>query len=170
MQSKRKILVPVDGSQFCTRIFPHLQNLFPPSENDIILLRVAHDPEGYVGKPSRPATAEMGVPIYNTHEDFKRGKHPIFASQARESAVADLTLDMLDEQHLLETLGYDVHVEIRLDHGRGQAIVQYINTHNIDAVAMTTHWRTGINKLIFGSVAQYVAQHVDIPVIMVRPE
>ncbi|MCB0152307.1 MAG: universal stress protein, partial [Caldilineaceae bacterium] len=38
------------------------------------------------------------------------------------------------------------------------------------AIAMTTHWRRGIQKLIFGSVAQYVAAHTNTPIFMVRPE
>jgi nucleotide-binding universal stress UspA family protein len=37
-------------------------------------------------------------------------------------------------------------------------------------VAMTTHWRRGIQKLIFGSVAQQVAGHVSVPIMMIRPE
>ena len=37
-------------------------------------------------------------------------------------------------------------------------------------VAMTTHWRTGIQKLIFGSVAQQIAGQINIPILMIRPD
>ena len=77
---------------------------------------------------------------------------------------------MRKEEQMLELFGYEVHSEVRLDRARGEAIVQYIENHDVDIVAMTTHWRTGINKLIFGSVAQYVAQHIAIPIVMIRPE
>jgi nucleotide-binding universal stress UspA family protein len=170
MQDKRCILVPVDGSAFSTQIFPDVRKLFPPDENEIVLLRVGQDPEGHVGRPPRLASAEIGVMSYQSRKDMQDATHPIYASQERESAVADLALDLRDEQSILENMGYDVTVEIRLDRERGPAIINYVDTHDVDAIAMTTHWRTGINKLIFGSVAQYVAQHTTVPVIMVRPE
>ncbi len=170
MSNKNKILVPIDGSAFCTHIFPHLCRFFPPDQNEIILLRVAEDPAGRVGKPGRPATMEVDLFEYPTRKELRQSQHPIFASQERESTVADLTLDMRKEEQMLELFGYEVHSEVRLDRARGEAIVQYIENHDVDIVAMTTHWRTGINKLIFGSVAQYVAQHISIPVIMIRPE
>ncbi|MCB0045973.1 MAG: universal stress protein [Caldilineaceae bacterium] len=164
------ILVPMDGSVFCKQIFPHLQNLFPPTDNKLILLRVGDNADGMVGKPPRPVSPDMSVESYETQRDVRSAAHPIYASQAWESAVAELDMDMLDERQALEEMGYDVTVEIRLGRERGPAIVKYIDTHDIDAIAMTTHWRTGIPKLIFGSVAQYVAQHTSLPVLMVRPE
>lgn len=35
-----------------------------------------------------------------------------------------------------------------------EEIIKYIEFKPVDMVAMTTHWRTGIQKLIFGSVAR----------------
>jgi nucleotide-binding universal stress UspA family protein len=39
----------------------------------------------------------------------------------------------------------------------------------VDLVAMTTHGRSGISRLIFGSVAEQVLRHVSVPVLLVRP-
>jgi nucleotide-binding universal stress UspA family protein len=171
MSVKNKILVPIDGSAFCTHIFPHLCRYFPPAQNEIVLLRVAEDPMGHVGMPRRPSGMEADLIEYDfpSRKDAVEARHPIFASQERESTVAELTLDMREEEKMLEAFGYDVHSEVRLDRARGEAIVQFIENHDVDIVAMTTHWRTGINKLIFGSVAQYVAQHISIPIVMIRP-
>ena len=40
----------------------------------------------------------------------------------------------------------------------------------IDLVAITTHWRRGLPRLIFGSVAQYLVSHIAIPVLMIAPK
>jgi nucleotide-binding universal stress UspA family protein len=36
-------------------------------------------------------------------------------------------------------------------------------------VAMCTHSRRGINRLIFGSVTEYVSQHVSVPMLIMHP-
>ncbi len=51
----------------------------------------------------------------------------------------------------------------------GEQIVEYVENHDVDMVAMTTHSRGGLNRLIFGSVAEYVSHHVSVPIMMVRP-
>ena len=50
-----------------------------------------------------------------------------------------------------------------------EAIIERARAGDIDLVAMTTHGRSGISRLIFGSVAEQVLRHVTIPVLLVRP-
>ena len=94
---------------------------------------------------------------------------PSYASQEYDSAEAEIKRTMIDDAHELQEAGYDVKVEVRFG-DRGEEIIKYIEHNPVDMVAMTTHWRTGIQKLIFGSVAQEVAGHVTVPVMMIRPE
>lgn len=49
------------------------------------------------------------------------------------------------------------------------AIVDYANK-NADLVAITTHGRSGLAKLLIGSVAEKVIRHLDIPVLTIKPE
>ena len=170
MKMKHNVLVPVDGSQFSHQIIPHLRKFFPPEENEITLLRVGAPPTGRVGKPPRPAAINSTVAMYGTVHEMEEARHPIYASQEQASAVAELELGVLADEHELEAAGYTVHMVVRFKREKGPAIVNYINTHDIDIVAMTTHWRTGLDKLVHGSVAQYVAQHITIPITMVRPQ
>lgn len=39
-----------------------------------------------------------------------------------------------------------------------------------DLIVMGTHGRSGITKLLFGSVAEYVLKHSEVPVIVAPPE
>ena len=170
MKTKHNVLVPVDGSQFSHQIIPHLREFFPPEENEITLLRVGAPPEGHVGKPPRPAAINSNVAMYGTVKELEEVNHPIYASQEQASAAAELELGLLADEHELASAGYTVHMVVRFNREKGPAIVNYINTHNVDIVAMTTHWRTGLDKFVRGSVAQYVAQHITIPITMVRPQ
>jgi nucleotide-binding universal stress UspA family protein len=38
-----------------------------------------------------------------------------------------------------------------------------------DLIAMTTHGRTGLSRLVFGSVAQRVLSQASVPVLLLRP-
>ena len=166
---KHRILVPNDGSQFCRQIYPQITKFIPPEDTELILLRVGHQPEGLVGAPPRPAAINVSVPMYDTSRDAEYAAHPIFASQEYDSAEAEIKRTMIEDAHELEDAGYQVKVEVRFG-DRGDEIIRYVEHNSVDMVAMTTHWRTGIQKLIFGSVAQQVAGHVSVPVMMIRPE
>jgi nucleotide-binding universal stress UspA family protein len=166
---KHRILVPNDGSQFCRQIYPQIAKFIPPEETELILLRVGHQPEGLVGAPPRPAAISVSVPMYDTSRDAEYAAHPIFASQEYESAEAEIKRSMIEDAHELEDAGYHVKVVVRFG-DRGNEIIRYVEHNPVDMIAMTTHWRTGIQKLIFGSVAQQIAGHVNVPIMMIRPE
>ena len=167
--SKQRVLVPNDGSAFCRQIYPHLMKFLRPEESALILLRVGHAPTGLVGLPPRAAGIHGGMTSYESEKDAEYAAHPIYASQERDSAISDVQAELVDDVHLLRAAGYEVTVEVRFG-DRGEEIVKYVQSSGVDLIAMTTHWRTGIQKLIFGSVAQQVAGHVSVPILMVKPE
>jgi nucleotide-binding universal stress UspA family protein len=70
----------------------------------------------------------------------------------------------------LEAAGFDVELAVRFGNDRGETIVEYVAERQIDLVAITTHWRRGLPRLIFGSVAQYLVSHIAIPVLMIAPK
>ena len=50
-----------------------------------------------------------------------------------------------------------------------QAIVKYARDHKADYVAMATHGRSGLRRLLLGSVAEIVVRHAHVPVILYPP-
>ena len=165
---KHRILIPTDGSDFGRQIIPYVEEFLPPEFNEIVLLHVCDDPQGRVGHPGRPAAVDSDVEMYDSRTDYTEVQHPIYASQERESALAEIRLALQDDTRMLQEAGYTVVTDIRFGH-KGEEIVHAITAHEANLVAMTTHWRTGISKLIFGNVVEYVARHLSIPIIMVRP-
>ncbi len=50
----------------------------------------------------------------------------------------------------------------------GPEIVEAVKKHDISLLVLGTHGYTGFNRLIMGSVAEYVIRHSDCPVLIVR--
>lgn len=48
------------------------------------------------------------------------------------------------------------------------SIIDYANNEKVDLVVMRTSGKTGLKKLLLGSVANGVAQHAHCPVLLVR--
>jgi nucleotide-binding universal stress UspA family protein len=48
-------------------------------------------------------------------------------------------------------------------------IVDYANRERFDLIAMATHGRSGLARLLAGSVASRVLERTDLPVLLVRP-
>lgn len=60
---------------------------------------------------------------------------------------------------------------------RGQVLIGYAaeeiinraHEENVDIIVMGTHGRKGIDRILFGSVAEKVVKNADMPVLTVRP-
>jgi nucleotide-binding universal stress UspA family protein len=63
-----------------------------------------------------------------------------------------------------------LRVTVHVDEGpAGPRILERAERESADLVVLGTHGRTGLNRLLAGSVAEHVVQLSDRPVIMVRP-
>jgi nucleotide-binding universal stress UspA family protein len=49
------------------------------------------------------------------------------------------------------------------------SIVEYAERERFDLIAMATHGRSGLARLLAGSVASRVLERTDLPVLLVRP-
>src|SRR6056297_604755 len=51
-----------------------------------------------------------------------------------------------------------------------EEILEYVSEHGIDMVIMGTHGRTGLDRVVMGSVAERVVRRSPVPVLTVRGE
>ncbi len=65
--------------------------------------------------------------------------------------------------------GLTVVIEI-VEGNSHEEIVDYITEHGIDMVIMGTHGRTGLDRVVMGSVAERVVRRSPVPVVTVRGE
>jgi nucleotide-binding universal stress UspA family protein len=52
--------------------------------------------------------------------------------------------------------------------GAAEAILVFARKRNVDRIVMSTHGRTGINRWVYGSVADKVLRAADRTVVLVR--
>jgi nucleotide-binding universal stress UspA family protein len=45
-----------------------------------------------------------------------------------------------------------------------------VDAQNMDAIVMSTHGRGGLVRWVYGSVADKVLRHADVPVLLVRAD
>jgi nucleotide-binding universal stress UspA family protein len=118
-------------------------------------------------------------------EAFDATVHGLFVADVRsfmsegddyEVSVPDAALDSLEEQGEAATAyvaeqatsrGPDAETDV-VDGIPTGAILEYAADHDMDLVVMGTHGRTGLGRLLLGSVAETVVRKADCPVLTVR--
>ena len=167
--TKLRILVPHDGSAFCRQIYPYLLKFFPPEQAELVLLRVGERPvAGTITQTPRPVSLDVTVTAYASSQEATLALHPIYASQEWESSESLLRSTLVGDVHQLKEAGYTVTVEVRLGECADE-IVRYALHDSVDAIAMATHFRTGLQKMLHGSIAQALSAHSGIPLFTVHP-
>lgn len=143
----KKILVPLDGSELAEQVLPLVIELATGAGSEIILLRVPD------------------IPIYETMMAV-----PDFNMQVREQAEREAReyLDQLSCK--LRGMGLEVRTHIALAGAVYFTILQTAREFEVDVIAMSTHGRSGLARLVMGSVADDVVRHADLPVLLVRPQ
>jgi nucleotide-binding universal stress UspA family protein len=136
------ILVPVDGSTLAEAALPRALELAEVSGARILLLRAAQAPT----LPGvDPTEAQVKV------------------VQEAEAYLADL------EERLTKRGG--VKIETSVWYGpAAHAIVEAASIHKVDEIVMTTHGRSGLGRLLLGSVAESVLRSTTTPILLIRAE
>jgi nucleotide-binding universal stress UspA family protein len=92
----------------------------------------------------------------------------IYADQQAASLEANFHTEMLPQMEMLQNAGFCVSTTMRFG-DPAQEIERYLEEDGVDLVAMTTHGRTGLDRMLFGSVAQHVLHHAHVPMLLLRP-
>ena len=84
----------------------------------------------------------------------------------RLRAAAAVYLEVVAER--LRAGGAVVHTAVMLA-APASAILAYAHDHNVDVLAMSTHGRGGVERLLLGSVANKVLRGTSTPLLLHRP-
>lgn len=140
----QRILVPLDGSPLAELALPEALALAKLPESRVTLLHVI-------------------PPI----EDVISDGEVITIDQQWENRRIHAT-------HYLESIcarpdWKNVKVAVAVEMGiPPEVILDFARKHKIDRIVMTTHGRTGINRWVYGSVADKVLRAADRTVVLVR--
>ena len=167
--ARRRILIPLDGSDFSREVLASVRSLFPPEQHDIVLMRVHERQQGHVGHPPRIVSPDTYLTGYDSPRDLEFSLHPVYESQEVDAAIGALTDALRAEAEPLEAEGYTVQAVVHFG-DPAHAIIQYALENPVDLIAMTTHGRSGLRRITAGSVATQVLHHSPVPVLLFRPQ
>lgn len=100
---------------------------------------------------------------------------PVLAAYGEYSYALPTSLETLDElkaglEHELRTRLPQARVRVERAAGRhvSRAILDVAREEGAQMIVMTTHGRSGLGRALVGSVAQAVAQHAPVPVLLIK--
>lgn len=144
----KKILVPMDGSPLAELSLQRAAALAENSDTELVLLR---------------------MPVSSYEEIDPEVESPAVLSELQARDVEDCQ-DYLQQAALpLAGRGIKCHVVVLSGHPE-DIICAAAESHGADLIVMSTHGRTGWQRWRLGSVAEYVAHHTRVPVMLVREQ
>jgi len=139
-----RILVALDGSQFSEAILPYARFLSDKLKLDVELIHVI---DSEIAAPSSSA----GQSRYQDVMSAERKKSSDYLKKNAESFAASIRVDCTVEQG-----------------NPAEVIVDRAAANSSMLIAMTTHGRSGLNRLWLGSVADKVLHAAVNPLLLVR--
>jgi nucleotide-binding universal stress UspA family protein len=152
---KKNLLVVLDGSEAAESVLPHAEALAMQDGEtvEVVLIRVCEPPP----MPSYYSMELSGVPL-------NWGQYV----QQELDQCKQLSRDYLDEvEKRLKGKNIAVRSEILL--GRASTeIIDFATRNPQSVIMMTTHGRSGLGRLVYGSVAESVLLGATNPIFLVR--
>ena len=146
MVSVSKILFPVDLSESSKKIVPSVKYVMKAMGAVLSVVFVVQDIENYAG-------------FYVPHPSMD-----LLTTELHKGASKRLEEFVTDN---FEDVG-DVKADI-VSGDPAEEIIKYVHEKEVDLIIMGTHGRTGIDRIIFGSVAEKVVKLSPVPVLTINP-
>lgn len=155
------ILIPLDGSELAEQVLPHVQALAEKFNPTITLLRAVMLPTPAIASmPVGMSMTPLGAPYM---AGDMAGDMAETLDAERQSATDYLT----SVAERLSNAGFQVTHEVTEGH-IATLIIERASALGVDLVAMTTHGRSGLERVILGSVADEVVRRSNCPILLVR--
>jgi nucleotide-binding universal stress UspA family protein len=138
----KRALVPLDGSAVAESIIPFILEIAGPLDMQVTLVRVM--------VPAPSIAVEVAVAMDDV-EKLRDEAETYLAAAGSE----------------LRAKGLRVATTVRQGEPADQ-ILAAARDADADLIAMTTHGRSGLSRLLFGSIAAAVLARAEIPVFLMR--
>jgi nucleotide-binding universal stress UspA family protein len=152
----RHILLPLDGSPLAEQMIEPAVALGTLMDADFTLLRIV--------KPILPFPTNLGGSISRQVELLIARTEKIHRELCEEARAY---LEKVAQP--LRDRGQRVCSRVVAEDQPGSAILHETEAHAIDLIALETHGRRGLARLILGSVADKVVRGASVPVLVHRP-
>jgi nucleotide-binding universal stress UspA family protein len=171
-----RILVTLDGSKLSEAVLEPAERLARATGAEVHLLIAGRPPRNLGrGKRGMPDVL-VKLPIIGSFpfDTPRQGYYPRMETmpvESREQFISRREHEL--EEYLAEKgrvfEGLEVKRVAHLSDNPSGVIVDYARQQAVDLIAMATHGRSGLSRLVQGSVASQVVQSGVAPVLLVRP-
>ena len=141
----RKILFPTDFSEYGEAVLAFATSLARDNDAKLLIAHAVDVNASDVAVPIAPAVPAAPLPAHDVEGEKE---------QLKQICPAD---ERVRYEHRLVT------------GAPSQAILDLIEEEGVDLVVMGTHGRTGLSRLLMGSVAEAVVRQAKCPVLTLRP-
>ncbi len=155
-----RILLPLDGSPGAEAVLPYVVELAHRFGSQVVIFQ-AVKAYAEVLAEARPAGGLHSGEVELTLDVARR-------QAEAESRAAEAYLESIRQQLVAQGIS---RVEAVVREGRPERVIlEYAKETGVALVAMSTHGRSGLTRLIAGSIADSVLRESHLPVLLVRPE
>jgi nucleotide-binding universal stress UspA family protein len=148
----RHILLPLDGSTLAERMLKPAVRLARANSARLTLLEIVH-PWVIAVRPM--AHAPYAANLREVALEKRSGEAEDYVSSLAMSVDPQLK---------------DVAADVVVAEGSDAAeIIKYAAAHAVDLIALATHGRSGLKRLVVGSVADKLIRGAGVPVLVLRP-
>jgi nucleotide-binding universal stress UspA family protein len=146
MKEFKKILYPIDFSESSKKILPYVLSFSKTFNSEVHLLYVVRD-------------LKYLTSFHVPHPSLNKIEEEIAASSQK----------MMEKVCAEDLQGCPFFIKKILVGDAATEIIKYAQEEKIDLIILGTHGRKGLEKALFGSVAERVVKNSPIPVLTINP-
>ncbi len=140
----KKILVPLDGSEISESVLKYAVGIATGCNVPlVVLVRVREILDANV-------IATMD---------------PTIVSELDQSYHDEAAVYLEDKAVTLREKGVNVEIDV-LSGNPAEEIIEYTKKKGVDLIIMSTRGRSGVSRLVFGSIADKITKHSPVPVLI----
>ena len=144
--SYQRILVPIDGSELSLNVLQHVVDLAKAFNSQVHVVQV------------------MTLDPYIAAEYLSDGQSNLFIQRAKKMIEENLD----KAKQLFTNQGVEVHTQIYEGESIHKTLIKAATDLNADLLVISSHGRSGLKKLIMGSVAQSLITEIHIPIFIIK--
>jgi nucleotide-binding universal stress UspA family protein len=141
----QKILVPLDGSKRAEKILTHVEKLAAGRQTTVVLMQVI-----------APAANILTVGVVT----------PTSGQLEKDKKHVESYLNSIKER--LKAKLIEARTRAVVDSLVVEAILQAAEEEKADLIAISSHGRSGVSRIFYGSVAVGLLHRVDRPLLIIR--
>lgn len=146
----KKIMVPLDGSKLAECVLPHVETV----------VRGANNPDLVFVQAVEPIAIPYGREVSEVTSIDK-----LKALEGHHRVDAEKYLNEIGAR--FENSGAKIRLEV-INGKAAEALADYANKNKVDLVILASHGRSGMGRLVWGSVADRLLHSINAPVLIVR--